>query len=149
MRVDFYLLDRDPAEAVVPLLARAAKKAGERVLVVSDDAEQISRIDKALWEAAPDAFLAHSIAGEGHEARQPVLISAEIAPETEAANDANFVILADGKWRDESSQFARTFLLFGDDRRQEAGDCWTMIGQNDAMERHLWKQDGGKWREMG
>lgn len=145
MRVDFYLLDRDPAEAVVPLLARAAKHAGERVLVVSEDAEQITRIDKALWEMAPDAFLAHGIAGEGHEERQPVLLSPEIAPQ----NDAKFVILADGKWRDESSQFARTFLLFGDDRRQEARECWTMIGQNDQMERHFWKQDGGKWTEMG
>lgn len=144
MRVDFYLLDRDPAEAVVPLLARAAKQAGERVLVVSGDTEQISRIDKALWEA-PNAFLAHGIAGEGHEARQPVLISAEIAP----VNDAKFVILADGKWRDESTQFDRTFLLFGDDRRQEARECWTMIGKNDQLERHFWKQDGGKWREMG
>lgn len=148
MRVDFYLLDRDPAEAVVPLLARAAKQAGERVLVVSDDAEQITRIDKALWEMAPDAFLAHGISGEGHDDRQPVLLSPEIADEVGAANDAKFVILADGKWRDESSQFARTFLLFGEDRRQEARECWTMIGKNEAMERHFWKQDGGKWREM-
>lgn len=145
MRVDFYLLDRDPAEAVVPLLARAAKQAGERVLVVSGDAAQISRIDQALWEMAPEAFLAHGIAGEGHEARQPVLLSLEIEP----VNGASFVILADGKWRDESSRFARIFLLFGEDRRQEARECWTMIGQNEGMERHFWKQDGGKWREMG
>lgn len=145
MRVDFYLLDRDPAEAVVPQLVRAAKQAGERVLVVSDDAEQVARIDKALWEMAPEAFLAHGIAGEGHEAHQPALISGEIDP----VNNAQFVILADGKWRDESSRFARTFLLFGDDRLQEARDCWTKIGQNEAMERHFWKQEGGKWREMG
>ncbi len=145
MRVDFYLLDAASAEAVVPLLVRAAKQAGERVLVVSEDAEQVARIDKALWEMAPEAFLAHGIAGEGHEARQPALVSGEIDP----VNNAQFVILADGKWRDESSRFARTFLLFGEDRRQEARECWTMIGQNDAMERHFWKQEGGKWREMG
>ncbi len=145
MRVDFYLLDRDPAEAVVPLLARAAKQAGERVLVVSGDAELMVRIDKALWETAPEAFLAHGISGEGQEERQPVLLSDRMEP----VNQAQFVILADGKWREESSKFARTFLLFGDDRRQEAREIWTMIGQNDAMERHFWKQDGGKWREMG
>lgn len=145
MRVDFYLLDRTPAEAVVPLLVRAAKLAGERVLVVTDDGEQAARIDQALWEMAPDAFLAHGIAGEGHEALQPALISGQIEP----VNNAQFVILADGKWRDESSQFDRTFLLFGEDRRQESRECWSMIGQNDAMERHFWKQEGGKWREMG
>ncbi len=144
MRVDFYLLDRDPAEAVIPSLSRAAKQAGERVLVVSDDAEQLGRIDKALWESAPEAFLAHGIAGEAHDERQPVLLSSRIAP----VNAAKFVILADGKWRDESSQFARTFLLFGEDRRQEARKCWTVLGQNEAMERHFWKQEGGKWREI-
>ncbi|MXP43153.1 DNA polymerase III subunit chi [Allopontixanthobacter sediminis] len=145
MRVDFYLLDRDPAEAVVPLLARAAKQAGERVLVVSGDAEQRMRIDQALWTAASEAFLAHGTAGEGHENRQPVLISAEPA----AANKARFVILADGKWREESAGFDRVFLLFGEDRRQEARECWTALGKAEAMERHFWKQDGGKWREMG
>lgn len=145
MRVDFYLLDRDPAEAVVPLLARAAKQAGERVLVVSGDAEQRMRIDQALWTAAPEAFLAHGTAGEGHEERQPVLISDDLA----AANEAKFVILADGKWREESASFDRAFLLFGEDRRQEARECWTALGKAEAMERHFWKQDGGKWREMG
>lgn len=145
MRIDFYLLDRDPAEAVVPLLARAAKKAGERVLVVSDDGEQIDRIDQALWETAPEAFLAHGTAGEGHEERQPVLLSREIDP----LNGASFIILADGKWREESRQFARTFLLFGEDRRQEARECWKMTGKSKGVERHFWKQDGGKWREMG
>lgn len=145
MRVDFYLLDRDPAEAVVPLLARAAKQAGERVLVVSGDAEQMMRIDQALWTAAPEAFLAHGTTGEGHEERQPVLLSAEMA----AANEAKFVILADGTWREESKSFDRAFLLFGEDRRQEARQCWTALGKEEAMERHFWKQDGGKWREMG
>ena len=59
MRVDFYQLSRDPAELVVPLLARASKKAGEKLLVVSEDAEPIDRINKQLWEQAPEAFLAH------------------------------------------------------------------------------------------
>ena len=37
MRVDFYQLSRDPAEAVVPLLATNTHKAGARMLVVSGD----------------------------------------------------------------------------------------------------------------
>lgn len=148
MRVDFYQLSRDPAELVVPLLARAAKAAGERVLVVSEDAGQTARIDKALWEVVPEAFLAHGQAGDGHEQRQPVLISSAMV----AANDAGFVILADGKWREEACEFARAFLLFGDDRLQDARACWRLLGEESyaskGIERHFWKQDGGKWREM-
>ncbi|MXO90771.1 DNA polymerase III subunit chi [Pontixanthobacter aquaemixtae] len=145
MRVDFYQLSRDPAELVVPLLARATKQAGERLLVVSDDAEQLDRIDKQLWETAPEAFLAHGKAGEAYEARQPVLLSDQMT----APNEAKFVVLADGVWRDDTSGFERAFLLFGDDRLQEARACWSSLGKGDAMERHFWKQEGGKWREMG
>jgi len=149
MRVDFYQLSRDPAEMVVPLLAAASKKAGQRLLVVSDDAQQLGRIDKALWEMAPDAFLAHGIAGAGHDEDQPALLAHDIT----FTNAAKFIILADGKWREAASKFERAFLLFGDDRLQEARTCWTALGKQEgdgeAIERHFWKQDGGKWREMG
>jgi DNA polymerase-3 subunit chi len=144
MRVDFYQLSRDPAELVVPLLARATKKAGEKLLVVSEDAEQIDRIDKQLWEQAPDAFLAHGKVGETHDARQPILLSSAMA----APNNAKYVVLADGKWRDETGEFERAFLLFGDDRLQDARACWKSLGDVDGMERNFWKQEGGKWRQM-
>ena len=144
MRVDFYQLSRDPAELVVPLLARATKKAGEKLLVVSEDAEQIDRIDKQLWEQAPDAFLAHGKVGEAHDARQPVLLSSAMA----APNNAKYVVLADGKWREETGDFERAFLLFGDDRLQDARACWKSLGDVDGMERNFWKQEGGKWRQM-
>lgn len=144
MRVDFYQLSRDPAELVVPLLARATKNAGEKLLVVSEDAEQLDRIDKQLWESAPDAFLAHGKVGDPHEARQPVLLSSGMS----APNDAQFVVLADGKWRDDSQDFARAFLLFDDDRLQDARRCWKLLGEIDGIERNFWKQDGGKWTQM-
>ncbi|MDN3644881.1 DNA polymerase III subunit chi [Pontixanthobacter aestiaquae] len=144
MRVDFYQLSRDPAELVVPLLARATKMAGEKLLVVSDDGEQLDRIDKQLWEAAPEAFLAHGKAGEAHEARQPVLLSNAMS----APNAAKYVVLADGQWRDDTDGFDRAFLLFGDDRLQEARACWKSLGDVEGMERNFWKQEGGKWAQM-
>ncbi len=144
MRVDFYQLSRDPAETVVPLLAAASRKAGERLLVVSADTEQLGQIDTMLWEAQPAAFLAHGMAGGGHDDRQPILLSSGM----EATNGARYALLADGQWREECSTFERIFLLFGDDRLDDARQCWTMVGKLDAAERHFWKQDGGKWREM-
>lgn len=144
MRVDFYQLSRDPVEAVVPLLARATKQAGERMLVVSADDEALARIDRSLWETAPEAFLAHGMAGEPHAARQPLLLSNEAL----AVNDARYLVLADGKWRDEAKGFERIFLLFGDEAIENARQCWSMLGREGGMERHFWKQEGGKWREM-
>jgi DNA polymerase-3 subunit chi len=53
MRVDFYQLSRDPAELVVPLIARNTLGAGERLLVVSEDEAQLARIGEALWTRLP------------------------------------------------------------------------------------------------
>ncbi len=142
MRADFYQLTRDPAELVLPLLARSALAAGERMLVVSGDAAQLGRVSEALWKRLPESFLAHGHAGGPHDARQPILLS----DRTEPANGAKFMALADGVWR-ESEGFARVFLLFAPDRIDDARGCWRMLGTRAGVERKYWRQDGGKWRE--
>ena len=142
MRVDFYQLSRDPAEAVVPLLAANTLKAGERMLVISADADQRAAVSQALWNHAPDSFLAHGEAGGTHDARQPVLLS----DYPEAANGAKYVALADGVWRDGLDAFERVFLLFGPAEIEGARGCWRMLGERDGVERKFWVQDGGKWR---
>ncbi|WP_408589596.1 DNA polymerase III subunit chi [Novosphingobium sp.] len=142
MRVDFYQLTRDPAELVLPLIARNTMTANERLLVVSDDAAQLARISDALWTRLPESFLAHGLAGGEHDTRQPILLSATPEP----ANGARFIALADGVWR-ESEGTTRAFLLFPPDRIDDARACWRMLGQREGVERKYWKQDGGKWRE--
>ena len=142
MRVDFYQLSRDPAEGVVPLLARNTLKAGERLLVVSGDDAQRGRIGDALWAAKAD-FLANGQADGVHDARQPILISAGLAP----ANGARFLALADGVWRDADTDFARVFYLFDDTTVQGARDCWRTLGQREGIERYFWKQQDGRWAE--
>ncbi|NMN03249.1 MULTISPECIES: DNA polymerase III subunit chi [unclassified Novosphingobium] len=141
MRVDFYQLSRDPAELVVPLIARNTLGAGERLLVVSEDDAQLDRIGEALWTRLPDTFLANGRAGGPHDARQPILLSTAVEP----ANGAQFVALADGGWRE--SEAARVFLLFPPDRIDEARATWRLLGTREGVERKYWRQDGGKWRE--
>ena len=143
MRVDFYQLSRDPAEAVVPLLAVNTLKAGERMLVVSGDMAQRTAVSQALWSHAPEGFLAHGEAGGAHDARQPVLLADAVS----APNGAKFVALADGTWRDGLDAFERVFLLFGPAEIDGARGCWRMLGERDCVERKFWVQDGGKWRE--
>jgi DNA polymerase-3 subunit chi len=143
MRVDFYQLSRDPAEAVLPQIARNTLKAGERLLVVSGDEAQLGRISAGLWERIPDSFLAHGVAGGAHDTRQPILLSGAMLP----ANGARFVAIADGVWRDGEPGFARTFFIFGDETLQPARECWVMLGKRGGIERRFWKQQGGKWVE--
>jgi len=142
MRVDFYQLSRDPAEKVLPLLARNTLNAGARLLVVSGDNAQLDRIGQALWEPR-DSFLANGRAGQPHEDRQPILLS----DRTEPANGARFLALADGVWRESEERFERTFLLFDDATLQGARECWRALGNREGVERRFWKQQGGRWTE--
>ncbi len=145
MRIDFYQLSHDPAEAVLPQIARNTLKAGERLLVVSGDRDQLDRIGDALWQKVPDSFLAHGRAGEAHEARQPILLSEQVG----AANGARYMAIADGVWREGQPAFERTFFFFDDATLQPARECWKALGQREGLTRHFWKQQNGKWTEAG
>ena len=143
MRVDFYLLSHGTVEAALPRIARSAKSAAQRLLVVSGDDRQLDALDRALWEQVPEAFLAHGRAQEAHAARQPLLLGEGCSAE----NEARFVAFADGVWRDEAFGFERAFLFLNDDTIDAARGTWRMLGEREDVERHFWKQEGGRWVE--
>ena len=143
LRVDFYQLSRDPAEALIPRLAEQTLAAGERLLVATGDAEQALRISQGLWAHKPESFLAHAAAGEGHEARQPILL----ADVPEPPNGARFIAFADGVWRDPPASCERVFHLFSADTIDAARAAWRALGEGETVERHFWKQEAGRWIE--
>ena len=143
MQVDFYQLTRDPAEKLLPTLAQRTLDAGERMLIVSDDFEQIEAISAALWTSKAESFLAHALAGGERDADQPILLSQDCEP----ANNARFVALADGQWRDVAPQTTRVFYVFAPDRLDDARAAWRTLGDQVDVERRYWKQDGRRWVE--
>lgn len=145
MRVDFYQLSRDPAEAALPLIARKVLSDGARLLVVSADQPQRERISRALWSLGPETFLANGEAREGNEDRQPILLSDTPEP----GNGATFLAIADGQWREGSAPFARTFFLFDDNTVQHAREVWRDLRAREGVEHFYWKQDGGRWVQAG
>lgn len=144
MRVDFYQLSRDPVERVAALLAGKAVQAGLRVVIVCSDAGRRQAISDALWAQDGAAFLAHGMAGEEHEARQPILLS----PACEAPNGATMAIIADGQWRPEAESFDRALLLFDAAATDAARDLWRLLAPREDIDNRIFKQgDGGGWRE--
>jgi DNA polymerase-3 subunit chi len=139
MQVDFYQLTRDPAEKVLPAIAQRILDNKGRLLIISDDADQLDAISGALWTARADSFLAHAKSGESDDALQPILLSQD----TDAPNGAKFVALADGNWRAFTEDFERVFYLFPPEQTDNARSAWRTLG--DGVERRYWKQDGGKW----
>ena len=140
MRVDFYQLSQTPVEGTLPQLAAKMLDAGARVLVVSDDEAQRGRISAALW-GVKEHFLAHGDAGGAHDARHPILLAGEV----NAANNATYLALADGQWRDEATEFERVFLLFDGSTIDDARATWRKLGEIDGIERNYWRQDDGRW----
>ena len=140
-RVGFYLSGAQPVERVLPLIARAAKKAGQRMLVVAEDAALLDRLDKALWEQFAEDFLAHGRADAPHAARQPVLLATECT----AANGAALVALADGQWRDDAEGFERALLFFDESGRSAARETWRRFDSREDIAREFHELEGGKW----
>ena len=142
MRVDFYLLSQAPPEAALPALAARALAAGQRMLVVSADADQRARASQALWSRGKVHFLANGQAGGAHDPAQPILISEDMA----APNGAKVVAVLDGQWR-EAEGFARALLLYDAATISAARATWRLLGQREGVERHFWRQVDGGWAE--
>lgn len=142
MKLDFWQLSRDPAERVVALIADRVRGEGEKLLVVARSADEREAMSRSLWGAKPEAFLANGDAFNPHAARQPILLSETC----NAENGARYVVLADGRWRDEAAAFERAFLLFGQSDLEAARAIWRQFdGREDVVRSYFEQDESGKW----
>ncbi len=144
MKLDFWQVTDDPIEKVVALIAKRALGGGERVLVVSAEADQRAALSRALWQAGPDSFLANGEADAPGADRQPILL----ADDCTAANGASHLILADGLFR-ETTGFARVFLLFPPDAAPAARQAWRAHDGREDVTRAYFAQEDGRWVKKG
>lgn len=143
MKVDFYHLTRSPLDRVLPRIAQRLHDDGERLLLLSEHADQRRHLDMLLWTYAPDSFLPHAEAGAGDDTLQAVLI----APEPTDASAARNVAIVDGRWRDEALTFDRAFHFFGEDHIAAARAAWKGLADRDGVERRYWRQGDGGWEQ--
>ncbi|MFM9829279.1 MAG: DNA polymerase III subunit chi [Sphingomonas sp.] len=143
MQVDFYHLTIRPLDRVLPRIAERVLANGDRLLIVAQNADQRTALDRLLWVYAADSFLPHAQAGVGDDAAQPVLIAADPL----ATNAARNVVLADGLWRDEALGFDRAFHFFDEDLIVDARAAWKDLASRAAVERRYWKQTGSGWEQ--
>jgi DNA polymerase-3 subunit chi len=110
------------------------------MIVVADDDALLERLDKALWEYRPEAFLAHGRADAPHAERQPLLLSRQC----DAANGARVLALADGRWRPEAEAFERVLLFFDETGREEARTAWRIFDDREDVERDFRDLDAAR-----
>jgi len=71
----FYHLQRQPLEAVLPVLVTRSLERGWRVVVEVPDEERLGALDDHLWTFSEESFLPHGTEKEGDAASQPVLLT--------------------------------------------------------------------------
>ncbi len=115
----FYHLERRSLEDVLPGLIEKSLERGWRALIRADSAERAEMIDNLLWTYDDQTFLPHAQAGDGSEARQPVLITVEDAN----PNAANVLFLVGGAQADwtATAELTRIVMMF-DGRDADALD---------------------------
>ncbi len=131
-------------EVTLRVLLEKSLQAGWRVAVRGRTDAMLDRLDEQLWLRPEDGFLPHGRAGGDHDARQPVLLTAE-----RASNDPTCVISVEGAdvTPDEVGAMARVMVLFdGHDEAalQTAREQWkSLTGAGVAAK--YWSEASGKW----
>jgi DNA polymerase-3 subunit chi len=83
IRVDFYLLNNDDAQASWLLACRLLEKAylrGHRIFVYCNNQSQAEKLDELLWTFKDDSFIPHNLQGEGPEPPPPIQIGYQQEP---------------------------------------------------------------------
>lgn len=92
MRVDFYHLQNQTLENVLPKLLEKAYGTGKKILVKIGNEERVEFLNAALWTYEDASFLPHGSKKDGNGALQPIwLTSADDAP-----NQPQILFLVDG-----------------------------------------------------
>ncbi len=147
--IGFYQLAQRRAEAVLPQLVTRALAAGHRIVVRSDDAALLGRLDMALWSFAADSFVPHGIDTElgDRVAGQPVLLSLAPLP---AANAADCLAQVGGDLPEDLAGLTRVLFLFGADNVDVARARWRSLAGTGGVRPTYWREgEDGRFEKAG
>lgn len=141
----FYHLTRSGLPAALGMLLEKSLARGWRVAVRGTDRARLDQLDQALWLGPEERFLPHGLAGGGHDARQPVLLT----DAAEAPNAPDCLMAVDGAEvaPEEVARFARICILFdGADGAQlaHARGQWKALSGAGA-DAQYWSEESGRW----
>lgn len=140
----FYHLTRSTPGQLLPMLIGKSLQAGWRVELRGRDRVRQAALDEMLWLG--DGFLPHGLAGGAHDVRQPVLLTVEGQPATNAPSCLIAVAGADVSG-DECARLERACILF-DGNDPEAVDHaraqWRVL-KSAAVTAEYWSEADGRW----
>lgn len=144
--VSFYQLQRQPLEAALPKLLGRVLDAGLRAVIRIASEERLASLDQALWTEDPDSFLAHGSKDTPQPENQPVYLTlGEDNP-----NNANVLVLVDGRTTDDLAGYDRCLYMFdgrAEDLKAQARSDWQTFSDAGHDVTYWQQTDSGGWEK--
>ena len=147
-KVDFYHLQKQSLEDVLPKLLQKAYMGGKKSVVRIGKEDRVEAINSHLWTFSDESFLPHGSKKDGFAEQQPIWLTAQ----NENPNGAEFLFLTEGAecTTEELSAYERVFNVFDGNSEQaleQARRLWKEYKNGDC-EVVYWQQDSsGKWEQ--
>ena len=142
----FYHLERQPLQAVLPVLVEKTLARGWRSLLRFSTPERLETIDSALWTYRDESFLPHGSARDGYAGRQPAFLTLEDAN----PNGAEVLFLLEAAEEREPERFSRVIRLFdgADEEAKALARAEWKRAKAAGFEVSYWRQDAsGAWKK--
>ena len=147
-RVDFYHLQNQTLENVLPKLLEKAYETGKKIKIKVGNEERVEFINTFLWTFDDQSFIPHGSKKDGFGEMQPIWISAN----DDIPNEATMLFLVYGAKAetDYVQQFERVFNIFDGNSEtavNEARVFWKAL-KTAGIEIYYWQQeDNGRWKQ--
>ncbi len=147
-RIDFYHLQNQTLEDVLPKLLEKAYETGKKIKVKIGTEERVEFINSLLWTYNDEAFIPHGSKKDGFAAEQPIWLTNE----DNNPNDAQMLFLVDGATvsLDEIKDYERIFNIFDGNVQmalEQARNFWKEL-KSAEQELYYWQQSSnGAWQQ--
>ena len=147
MRIDFYHLQNQTLEDVLPKLVEKAYATGQNIVIKIGTPERVEFLNSHLWSYEEGSFLPHGTKKDGNADLQPIWLTAG----DEIPNQANIMFWVDGAQADikELNGIERILNIFDGNSEtalQQARHLWKEL-KSSGCEVHYWQQENNRWQQ--
>lgn len=147
-QADFYHLQKQTLENVLPKLLEKAYATGKRIKVKIGNEERVEFINGILWTYDDQSFIPHGSKKDGFAEDQPVWLTAG----DDNPNNAEFLFLVDGALvaAEEAAKYERVFNIFDGNMQsavEQARAFWKELKAAGFTINYWQQNDAGRWQQ--
>lgn len=147
-RIDFYHLQKQTLDEVLPKLVEKAYGTGAKIKIKVGNEARVEFINSLLWTYNEESFIPHGSKKDGFAKEQPIWLSSE----DDNPNQSEMLFLVDGADIELSQigNFSRIFNIFDGNNEvslQQARDFWKSLSTTDNEKNYFQQDDNGRWNK--